>query len=77
MSDEDPPPIKKYTEFDTIDELRDSVIEDIKYYENSLPHENGEYMSNVMRLDVEFLKKYLKLKFGIDESEILRKGWEL
>ena len=72
MNEEDPPPhrMKKYTEFDSQEDFRESVIDDIRYFESMRIPEDGEYMSHMISSRTNALVDYLKEKLGIDESEI-------
>ena len=70
MSDEEPPPLKKYTEFDNIEDLRQSISEDIEYYYSTVPKgrynfENGGHLAHQMYLNIHFLENYLKKKFDL------------
>ena len=73
MNEENPPPIKKYrikkySEFNTIEDLRDSVIDDIKYFENQRMPDDGDYMSHMITFMIDSKINYLKEKFEIDDD---------
>lgn len=70
-----PPPGRKFYECSTLKELRESIIDDIRYYRTkTLP--GNDYISHMIYMNTSFLERYLKDKFDIDENNILGKGKE-
>jgi len=67
MKDDLPPPyrMKKYSECDTLEDLRDSVIDDIKHLESQRIPDDGDYMSHMITFMIDSKINYLKEKFEI------------